>query len=63
MRTEEDTNTMLADLPSVREAKQRLVNWRAKLHAIEGSLFVRELFVCKPIIIRGILHDIQTTIR
>lgn len=37
----------LEDLFGEIAAKERLANWRSKLHAIEDGLFVRELFVCE----------------
>ncbi len=38
----------LADLLGAEESKLRLANWHSKLQAVEDGLFVRELFVCKP---------------
>ncbi len=44
-----DSRAELAELLGAKETKQRLAKWRLKLRAIQDGLFVRELFVCKPI--------------
>ena len=42
------SRTELEKLFGTQETKVRLANWRSKLQAIEDGLFVRDLFVCKP---------------
>jgi cyclopropane fatty-acyl-phospholipid synthase-like methyltransferase len=43
------SQTELADFLGLNEAEQRLARWRSKLSTIEDGLFLRELFVCRPL--------------